>query len=89
MKFEYSPLGSTINRGIINKLDKINESNNKLVDKIDNISKKYPLSDPRCYFSKKDKTSDLKDLELYSEEDINENLYKKYDDNPNNKLRDS
>ena len=62
MKFEYSPLGSTINRGIINKLDKINESNNKLIDKIDDISKKHPLSDPRCYFSKKNKISDLKDL---------------------------
>ena len=77
MKFEYSPLGSTINRGIINKLDKINESNNNLVDKIDNISKKYPLSDPCSSFGKKDKTSDLKDLELFSEEDVNENLHKK------------
>ena len=89
MKFEYSPLGSTINKSIINKLDKINESNNKLVDKIDNISKKYPLFDPPSYFSKKDKTSDLKDLEFYSEEEVIDNLRKKYDDNPNNKLRDS
>ena len=48
----------------------------------------FPFSDPPSYFSKNDKTSDLKDLEFYSEEEVIDNLHKKYDDNPNNKLRD-